>query len=324
MNPFVFISWSGSKSKEYALILKELLGLEFNFKEDEIFVSDVGLNGSRGWLETVREKASGARILITCITSENKKSPWIHYEVGIGSYMEQPVTSKKIIPVLFDMETNELDGNLTMLSYHQMVCEDNCSHSNYYKRLLQKLIYQVDSYLVECMVSNTKDVAHLKIYQYKAYTSVTGCKVNSFAKKLMTICEFYSHRDFFISRPIMGIDEIKRISIDNMLKRIVEKTDKRVFFAENSSVSSDLPTSRLAIIKGCSSFILIYPNVQYTETVSPSSCLIELGMALALNKRINIFIENGTGTPRFLEFIQEKSYYYDVLEVEEKINKVIK
>lgn len=317
MSPFVFISWSGAKSKEYALALKKILELVFTFRKDEneIFVSEIGINGSKGWLEEVREKASIAKIIITCITAENKKSPWIHYEVGIGSYMIPPNVSKKIIPILFDMTTKELDGNLTMLSSHQMVNLDNISDSKYYQSLLKKLIYQVDSYLVECYKKNMADVTHLRLHQYRSPEDVTsgcGCNINMYAKNLQRICNFYSNKDFFISRPMMGVDEKKRLSIDDMLKLLVENIkNKQVFYAGKDEVSSDLPTSRLSIIRGCNSFILIYPNVHYSAEIPPSSCLVELGMAIALNKRLHILVELGASVPQFVKLLEERAYTFE-------------
>lgn len=302
----------------------------FRGNEHEIFISEVGINGSDGWLTEVREKASIAKIIITCITQENKKSPWIHYEVGIGSYMIPPTLSKKIIPILFDMSIKDLDGNLTMLSAHQMVGEDDDCHSEYYQRLLKKLIYQVDSYLIKCNKENLADVTCLKLHQYTSQDDVTsqcGCNINVYAKKMKSICTFYSNRDFFISRPMMGIEKKKRDAIDKILKKFIKQMkNMRIFFAGKDEVSSDLPMSRLSIIKGCNSFILIYPSVDYSEAIPPSSSLVELGMAIALNKQLYVFVEEGANIPKFLELLQENvpfKKYNSIFDLSKQLQTII-
>jgi nucleoside 2-deoxyribosyltransferase len=95
----VFISWSKSKSKEFAIKTKEYL--EKINPKIETFVSEVDINGGEDVQEKIIEKIAGCEKLVLCFTNENKKSPWLLFEAGYARGLK-----KTVIPLLFDDDPN--------------------------------------------------------------------------------------------------------------------------------------------------------------------------------------------------------------------------
>lgn len=95
----VFISWSKSKSMEYAKATKTLLeNLDSSIKA---FVSEVDINGGEDVQEKIIRKISECDKLVLCFTKENKISPWLLFEAGYARGMQ-----KTVIPILFDEDPN--------------------------------------------------------------------------------------------------------------------------------------------------------------------------------------------------------------------------
>lgn len=95
----VFISWSKSKSMEYAIRTKELL--ERIDPNIEAFVSEVDISGGQDVQEKIIEKIIECEKLVLCFTKENKKAPWLLYEAGYARGLK-----KSVIPLLFDEDPN--------------------------------------------------------------------------------------------------------------------------------------------------------------------------------------------------------------------------
>lgn len=93
----VFISWSKTKSRDMAYILKELLqsfGLDTFVSEKDILAGEVVQS-------KINTHIKNCDILVLCFTGDNKKSPWLLYEAGLACGM-----NKKVIPILFDTDHN--------------------------------------------------------------------------------------------------------------------------------------------------------------------------------------------------------------------------
>lgn len=95
----VFISWSKSKSKEFAIATKGLL--KTVSPHIEAFVSDVDIHAGEDVQKKIIEKIIECDKLVLCFTKENKKSPWLLFEAGFARGIE-----KKVIPILFDEDPN--------------------------------------------------------------------------------------------------------------------------------------------------------------------------------------------------------------------------
>lgn len=313
-NPIIFITWSGARSQEVAHVLKDLLCNIYELGSEKIFVSDTSLAGSRPWLEIIRNRASIAKIAIPCLTAENTEAPWIHYEVGLCSYIQQNQNDqnkeKAVIPVLFNFDVNNLNPRLTMISYHQLVTSNMTidNETVRFQELLYSFIHQVD----HCMAEK-----HLNCHYFgdKSNSLRKMCApfVNPSADKLVGINQKYNSHDFYISRPmaIGNLETNNRIStiIDSIYNKNYK--DKKIYYSKGTSGpdKDNLLESRIAIIKKCRSFILIYPRIENVDDMLPSSCFIELGAALATNSEIILCIQKGAKVPEFISSkIQNRDY----------------
>lgn len=95
----VFISWSKSKSREFAIATKELL-TSVN-PHIEAFVSEVDIHAGEDVQEKIIEKIKECDKLVLCFSKENKKSPWLLFEAGFARGI-----GKNVIPLLFDDDPN--------------------------------------------------------------------------------------------------------------------------------------------------------------------------------------------------------------------------
>jgi len=95
----VFISWSKSKSRDFALKTKELI--EKANKGVDVFVSETDIIPGEKVQTKILEKIATCDSLIICMTRENKKSPWLLYEAGFANGKD-----KIVIPMLFDNDPN--------------------------------------------------------------------------------------------------------------------------------------------------------------------------------------------------------------------------
>lgn len=95
----VFISWSKTKSMQYALKTKLLL--ENLDSTIEAFVSEIDIHGGEDVQDKIIQKISECDKLVLCFTKENKKSPWLLFEAGYARGLK-----KVVIPILFDDDPN--------------------------------------------------------------------------------------------------------------------------------------------------------------------------------------------------------------------------
>ena len=93
--PNIFISWSKSKSRDFAIELKNLL--ESLDPHSNVFMSEDNIAAGEKVQERIIQRITECDKLLLCFTKENKKSPWLLYEAGFASGLE-----KIVIPFLFD------------------------------------------------------------------------------------------------------------------------------------------------------------------------------------------------------------------------------
>lgn len=95
----IFISWSKSKSRDFAIEVKNLL--ESLNPHLNVFMSEENISAGERVQEKIIQKIIECDILLLCFTRENKKSPWLLYEAGFASGL-----NKIVIPILFDNDPN--------------------------------------------------------------------------------------------------------------------------------------------------------------------------------------------------------------------------
>ena len=160
------------------------------------------------------------------------------------------------------------------------------------------MIYQIDNYL--CRYNDILQKEYDNIPYAEHYEKHDDPKINKLHKdiikqtgiKLTTIFKKYNNHEYFISRPIKGITADKLVKMNKVIKKIHDKfNDSKIFYAvdkdqdKNQDFGTQITSYRIEIIKQSAHFILIYPKVGDCN-LPPSSCLIELGVALAYNKPV--------------------------------------
>jgi hypothetical protein len=76
----IFISWSGEKSREVAIALREWLPAVINSVEP--FVSSKDIDPGTRWQMEVAGQLESSAYGIICVASENQSSPWLNFEAG--------------------------------------------------------------------------------------------------------------------------------------------------------------------------------------------------------------------------------------------------
>lgn len=313
MKDFVFfISWSGIQSKKVAKVIKSVLEKIYQLACDEIFISDENLHGPH-WDKRIFDYAANAHIGITCLTEDNYPEPWILAEYGAMS------VKGSVCPILFNFPYNKLPEKYVLFKKEMcrspflepkddLTCED-------FMDLLIHLLIDVDS---------RQDNNRFRSKNFKSKHDIIDSKtwypiIESAGKELEDIYKTFNIYDYFISRPINGINDSIRNEIDAIISEL-KKTHHDSIFASEGLEESDLAPIRFENISKCKKFIFIYPKI--VGDYSPSSCLLELGAAMALKKEIIFCIQRGYNNklPTFVErWIDSKNstYYKEFSEINE-------
>lgn len=104
----VFISWSGSRSKDLANALRQWLPMVLQYVEP--WVSDKDISAGERWAQAISGELDASNFGIICITPENLNSEWILFESGA---LSKSMLDAKVIPLLFGLELSDLSGPLS-------------------------------------------------------------------------------------------------------------------------------------------------------------------------------------------------------------------
>jgi tetratricopeptide (TPR) repeat protein len=99
----VFISWSGSRSKQLALHLYEWLGAVV--QRAEPWMSERDLEAGERWNEELSARLKDTHFGVICLTRENLAAPWLLFEAGA---LAKAVDSARVVPVLLDLARSDL------------------------------------------------------------------------------------------------------------------------------------------------------------------------------------------------------------------------
>jgi len=113
----VFISWSGERSKQAALCLREWL--QDVMQGVEVWMSPDILAGER-WFEVVLKELGASHYCVACLTPENFRSPWVLFEAG--AIANCPGGKGFACAYLIDITVDELERH--PLSHFQMARAD--------------------------------------------------------------------------------------------------------------------------------------------------------------------------------------------------------
>lgn len=104
----VFLGWSGKASKETAKVLHKYLPSLINALEP--FVSDEDIEKGSVWRTKIAEELEKSECGILCLTPENIKSLWIHFEAGA---LSKRVVESRACTFLMGLKPSDLEGPLT-------------------------------------------------------------------------------------------------------------------------------------------------------------------------------------------------------------------
>ncbi|MEZ5816266.1 MAG: toll/interleukin-1 receptor domain-containing protein [Hyphomicrobiaceae bacterium] len=99
----VFISWSGDRSRSLSVGLHDWL--QMIIQRVEPWMSDRDIEVGQRWTTELAAKIKQANFAILCLTPENAKAPWLHFEAGA---LAEVIGSARVVPLLLDMEKSAL------------------------------------------------------------------------------------------------------------------------------------------------------------------------------------------------------------------------
>src|SRR5437868_9968493 len=92
----IFISWSSKRSGQVALLLRDWLPQVIQAARPWMSQEDIAA-GSR-WNVEVGEKLKTTKVGVICLTAENLKAPWMHFEAGA---LSKTVDDAFVCPYLY-------------------------------------------------------------------------------------------------------------------------------------------------------------------------------------------------------------------------------
>lgn len=299
----IFISWSGSNTKQFAIVFKSILETIIFPKNEtglECFVSDEDIAAGTDWWVKIKNELKSCSLGILCVTNENVKAPWIFYEAGAMASRELPT-----IPLLIGCGINSLIG--TPLQGKQ------CINFNDSKKFI-KMMENVNEHLNLMSAPLVKSTATVGYKQLKKDLK----SIISYLENTHTIDEkntypqnisFVKKRTVYVSVPMASISEEEYgelhkylLELKSLLKNIGFKGIYSSAFDINKREEFDGKTKAMEdnfkTLKEVDCILVIYPKV------SPSSTLVDIGYGIALCKKMVIFYKEG------LPYILEEAGQY--------------
>lgn len=183
----VFLSWSGHKSHQVALALRDWLPSVIQSVTPYVSSEDID-KGAR-WSTDIAKELEDSSFGILCVTKENLEAPWLLFEAGALSKMME---KGAVCPFLFDLKMAEIKEG-PILQFQTTVYE---------KEDLKKLLMSLNK---SCGDSGLKEELLLKSFD------VWWPSLDETLKKIMSEKED-------------GKTQTKKSTKDDMLEEILELT----------------------------------------------------------------------------------------------------
>jgi hypothetical protein len=100
----VFISWSGQKSREVAVALRDWLPAVINSVEP--FVSSEDIYAGTRWQMEIAGQLESTNFGIVCVTKDNQHAPWLNFEAGA---LAKAVDSSRVVPLAVDLKPTDVE-----------------------------------------------------------------------------------------------------------------------------------------------------------------------------------------------------------------------
>lgn len=108
----VFLSWSGTRSKEVASLLRDWLRCVIQAARPWISTRD--LDRGSLWFGEINDQLKDTTVGIICLTKENKTRPWILFEAGA---LAKGLSTSRVCTFLVDLETREIQDPLAQFNH---------------------------------------------------------------------------------------------------------------------------------------------------------------------------------------------------------------
>ena len=294
----VFISWSGKNSKIVALALDKALKETFENEKLETFISS-GFD----WFQNIKRNLEESECAIICCTPDNCLAPWINFEAGASMITFNKVETQ-VIPYLFGMDEIHKKSPFKNLhyvkhsieGYQKMINDINgmCNLSDNSRKQLNSMAETAfRTYLDTRKIRGIFNVYKLKrmieVRDIYPYDSNMLCKKNVFISSPMASMENNEYTDFhndiiLIQKKLKDECKAKNVYYPG---KLIDKPEK--FDGHQKAVNQNFVK-----LKECEYLIVVYPKPL------PSSVLVEIGYAIALSKKIIIFVKDPNDLPYML------------------------
>jgi len=114
----VFLSWSGQRSKMFAVAFKNLL--ENVIQGAEVYISTENKKG-RPWYTEITDNLKKTDFMVTFLTKENRSAPWINFEAGAIAARKN---KNNCSALLIDIKPEGLIGPLVNLNHTKFEKDD--------------------------------------------------------------------------------------------------------------------------------------------------------------------------------------------------------
>ena len=113
----IFISWSGTRSKELATALKDWLPTVLQYVQPWMSSSDI--NSGDRWSNEIAKQLQETNFGILCVTKENLEAPWLLFEAGA---LAKSMQDGRVIPLRLDVDVSDITGPLQQ--FHSEKADD--------------------------------------------------------------------------------------------------------------------------------------------------------------------------------------------------------
>lgn len=108
----VFLSWSGTRSREVAVLLNDWLSCVIQVSRPWISTRD--LDRGSLWFGEINDQLKDTTVGVICLTQENKNRPWILFEAGA---LAKGLSTSRVCTLLVDLEPKDIEDPLAQFNH---------------------------------------------------------------------------------------------------------------------------------------------------------------------------------------------------------------
>lgn len=159
----VFLSWSGRKSHQVALILRDWLPSVI--QSIMPYVSSEDIDKGARWSTDIAKELEDSTFGILCVTRDNLEAPWLLFEAGALSKMME---KSAVCPFIFDLKRAEIKGPI--LQFQSTIFE---------KEDVKKLVLSLNKACVEFALKEELLIKTFEVWWPKLESDLNNIKDES-------------------------------------------------------------------------------------------------------------------------------------------------